>query len=146
MPNTHVFWHNPHFFPYCQVVFSQNISFFCGSFLGEKKCFYKRMNINMENLTMGIAYEDTFLFSVCKRTKVAGKDDISLYPCFQQQCPICVNRHVFGTWNPKVTMTMQLPISEKMRVSLVVLSSLHVRQGGTQVSALTTTPHTKREE
>lgn len=95
---------------------------------------------------MGTSYEDIFLFPVCKRTKVAGKDDISLYPCFQQQCLICVNRQVFGTSNPQVIMTMQLPISEKMHVSLVVLSSLHVRQGGTQVSALTTTPHTKREE
>lgn len=96
-----VFWLNRNFFPYCCVVFSHNISFFLWCFLEKKKkkekTVYKRMNINMANLTMGIAYEETFPFTVCKRTKVAGKQDTSLYPYFQQQCPICVNRHgVFG--------------------------------------------------
>lgn len=103
-----VFWFNHNFFPYCCVVFSHNIAFFVVfSWKKKEKTVYKRMNINMANLTMGIAYEETFPFTVCKRTKVAGKQDTSLYPYFQQQCPICVNRHrVFGIWNPQVTMAM----------------------------------------
>lgn len=122
--------------------FTQNANFV--ALYWEKKSVYKTTQINLVNWT-GIAYEEDISF--CKRNKGAEKQDISLYPCFQQQCPICVNWHgVFGTCNSQVTMAMQLPICEKMYVSLLVLSSLHLRlQGGIQVSAHNNLAKTKKK-